>query len=109
MTDWPAEHALIQRAPGVLERRLLDGVVVLAPGAAEPVRIITPGQVLWAMLAEPCTIADLADVWSTLSGASDGAARAVIEPVLRAWHQGQALIIIGEQTGPWSPGILLPS
>ena len=53
------DEVMVCRADAVLTRRLLDGVIVLAPNASEPVRVSAPGEVLWSLLDEPCAIGDL--------------------------------------------------
>lgn len=93
-----ADNVIVQRAPEALFRWLLDGVLVLAPGMHEPVRITSPGEVLWSMLAEPCTIGALIETWSALHGTEAQIARADIEPLLRVWNDGAALIV-AERSG----------
>ncbi len=101
VSDLVGDDVMWQRSEGVLTRRLLDGVVVLAPGDHPPVRVTTPGEVLWALLDEPCEFADLVAVWSTLYGISNLAARAEIEPLLAAWYAGGAATKLerSQQTG----------
>lgn len=87
------DDAVLQQAPGTLVRRLLDGLLVLGPEMSEPLRFSTPGDVLWAMLAECCAMADLVEAWSALFGVSDSTARTDVEPVLAAWLDGGALTV----------------
>ena len=86
-----ADDMVVARSSATLSRHLLDGVLVLAPEMSEPLRVTTPGEVLWAMLAERCTVAELVEVWSALYKISTNAARADIEPVLVAWLAGGAI------------------
>ena len=87
-----AADVLVERSSAALWRRLLDGVLVLAPEMPEPLRFSTPGEVLWAMLDQPCTFAELVDAWSVLYEISERTARAVIEPVFVAWCDGGAVV-----------------
>lgn len=91
MAEHLSDDVVLQRAPGTLVRRLLDGLLVFGPEMSEPLRFSTPGDVLWAMLAGPCAMADLVEAWSTLFGVSGYTARADVEPVLAAWLDGGAL------------------
>jgi hypothetical protein len=72
---------------------LLDGLLILAPEMSEPLRVSTPGEVLWAMLAEPCTVADLLAVWSEIYDIPVRSARADIESVLDEWYDGGAVVV----------------
>jgi hypothetical protein len=88
-----ADEVTICRADAVLTRRLLDGVIVLASGAREPVRVSAPGDVLWSLLDEACTVEDLVAVWSTIYDVSLDTARTEITPVLRAWVEAGAVTV----------------
>lgn len=55
----PAQDLIVVRAHRVLWRRVLDGVLVLAPGADKPIHIGTPGELLWDLLVVPTSISDL--------------------------------------------------
>jgi hypothetical protein len=50
---------VIQRAEGTLWRRLLDGVLVLAPDAHEPFVLQPPADLIWQLLDEPIDPDDL--------------------------------------------------
>ena len=50
------EPGLIARTPGTRWRRTLRGVVLHAPGAAEPVLVEAPGDVVWEALAQPVAL-----------------------------------------------------
>lgn len=84
----------LQRASSALSRRLLDGVLVLGRDMAEPLRVSASGEVLWALLAERCTVADLVAVWSELYGVVDLVAREEILPVLALWLEGGAVTLL---------------
>jgi hypothetical protein len=88
-----ADDTVLGRAPGVLSRRLLDGVLVLGPQMSEPVRISAPGDVLWEMLREPRAFAHIVDAWSSTFRVPEATARADVEPVLRTWYDGGALTV----------------
>src|SRR5262249_30267347 len=50
-----------RRRPDVLWRGSLDAVIVLAAGeAAEPITVAGTGPAVWELLADRCTLADLA-------------------------------------------------
>ena len=50
-----------QRNPAALWRRSLDGVVLLAPGADEPIVLSGGGPAVWEGLAEPITLDGLVE------------------------------------------------
>jgi hypothetical protein len=92
--DVMGDDVMVCRVGAVLTRRLLDGVIVLAPGRDEPVRVSAPGEVLWLLLDEPCAVGDLVAVWSTLYDVEPEAARTEISPVLRAWVDAGAVTVL---------------
>lgn len=49
------------RDPRVLWRDVVDGVVLLPPGVAEPVVLDLPGALLWQQLDTPGTVGQLAE------------------------------------------------
>lgn len=51
---------MVQRNPAVLWRRTLDGAVLLVPGRAEPLRLNATAAIVWDLLDEPATTAQLA-------------------------------------------------
>ena len=91
VADLFSETALLARVPEALSRRLLDGVLVLAPDMAEPMHISTPGETLWALLSEPITVAELVGVLAEVYGATPETVRADILPVLRELQDAGAV------------------
>lgn len=57
-TDGHAPVRLVRR-DDVLERTLLDGVLVLAPGQADPTALRGSAAVLWDLLRRPSTTDEL--------------------------------------------------
>jgi hypothetical protein len=55
----PDPHPRWRRQPGATWRQTLRGVVVLAPGAEEPVTIAGSGGAVWELLDRPRTTEDL--------------------------------------------------
>ena len=84
MNELFAPDIRLERVPAVLWRRQLDGVLVLAPGAEEPIQISVPGDALWLLLAEPSTIHELAEDLADLYGTDESVIRADIQPALAA-------------------------
>jgi hypothetical protein len=72
----------LRRNPAVLWRKVLDGVLLLAPGQHEPVHITTPGDLLWDGLASPATPAELAHRLAERHDAPEHVIRTDIEGVL---------------------------
>lgn len=94
MDDRIADDAVLQRAPGTLWRRLLDGVLVQASVMDEPLRISSPGDLMWILLQEPVTMADLVETLSTHYRTPVQTVRTDIEPTLLALHEAGALSVI---------------
>jgi hypothetical protein len=55
----PHATNLITRAPQIVERRTLRGVMLLGPRSSEAVELSGTGQLLWDLLASPVSLADL--------------------------------------------------
>lgn len=53
------------RHPDALWRIGGNGLLVLPPGAVEPVAVSGPGPAVWELLAEPCTADELAGALAT--------------------------------------------
>ncbi len=87
------DHAEFGRAPDALFRRLLDGVLVLTPTMDEPVRISSPGDAIWAALAQPITAALLVETLAGLYGAPVETVRRDVEPVLAQLHAWGAIVV----------------
>ena len=51
--------------PAARWRRCLDGVVVMAGDADEPVLLKAPGDAIWQLLQEPRTVEELIDELAT--------------------------------------------
>ncbi len=59
-----SNDTLYLRDDAALWRRMFDGVVVLGPAADQPISISHPGWRIWQLLAQPTTVAALADTLS---------------------------------------------
>lgn len=93
MAELFADDAVLCQVPEALSRRLIDGVLVLAPAMTEPLRVSGPGGAIWSLLAQPSTIAELVEALSTHYGAAVETVRVEIQPVLRALHDGGAVTV----------------
>ncbi len=71
------------RAPQALSRRLPDGIMVCGPGRQEPISLLGSGAELWAALAEPVTVTQLATRLAARYGAEPAQIVIDIEPTLR--------------------------
>jgi hypothetical protein len=87
VASFGSSPVLVQRAPAVLWREAEFGVVLLAPGAREPMTLTGTGRALWHALAAPTTplalAADLAAAFDTDLARVD----ADITPVLDELHE----------------------
>jgi hypothetical protein len=72
----------VRRAPAVLWREGAFGVVLLAPGAAEPQTLTGPGREMWRALAQPVAPGDLAGELARNFDADPARVAADIAPVL---------------------------
>lgn len=93
-----AEHRFtddmrIARAPGVLSRRTLDGVLVLAPGITNAVHLSVPGDAIWELLAEPLEVAEMVEVLADHFAVPADTIRAVLQPMLAALLDCGALVV----------------
>ena len=61
----PDAHPRWRRQPGATWRQSLRGVVVLAPGADEPLTIAGSGGAVWELLDRPRTTEELAEELSS--------------------------------------------
>lgn len=91
MRDPSAEGGMLVRTSTALSRRLLDGILVLAPGMSLPMRVTTPGDVIWDLLAQPHTIASLVAELCDIYGVPPDTVATAIEPVLSALLEVGAL------------------
>lgn len=80
------------RADDVLWRRLLDGVLVLAGAASEPVRIASPGDAVWYLLAQPVTVEEMVETIAELFDAPADAVAADVHRVLEVLIEHGAAI-----------------
>jgi hypothetical protein len=74
----------LERVPEALWRGLLDGVLVLTLSVEQPLRITTPGDVVWRLLASPLTATELIRQISNQYHTTERAVRTDIEQVLAA-------------------------
>ena len=56
----PPRRRVYARAPGVLWRRVVDEILVLAPGADNPASLSAAAAVLWEELGSPASLPELA-------------------------------------------------
>jgi hypothetical protein len=80
-----------RRRPDALWRRSLDAVIVLPVGADEPLTLAGTGPALWELLAEPCTVAQLAAVLAEAYGAEPEVVEADVAPIVEELVRRQAL------------------
>jgi hypothetical protein len=95
-TDAPADDAADdlprwRRRPDALWRRSLDAVLVLPAGSDEPVTLAGTGPALWELLAEPCTVPQLAAVLAEAYEAEPAVVEADLAPVVGELVRLQAL------------------
>ncbi len=89
MTDHTWRESVLERAPGVLSRRSLDGVLVLAPDENAPLHISPPGDRIWELLAQSTTADQLTDCLANLYDAGDDVVQADVQRVLATlWDVG---------------------
>ena len=87
--------ARLRRADGTLSRRSLRGVLISAPGADEPLLVTTPGEVVWSLLEEPSSRAELVAALADAFGEDPTVVAADIEPVLKS------LLAVGALVEDW--------
>ncbi len=86
---------VLARAPGVLWRRTLRGVLVAAPGEEEPLLVTAPGDVVWDLLEQPRTREELVDALARSFDAEPGRIESDLAPVLAALLERGALTLRG--------------
>ncbi len=82
MAAGDSNRQTLSRAPGVLWRNTMRGVLVSTPSATEPLLLTTPGDVLWSVLATRHTRDELAANLAQQFSTSAEQVRADIEPVI---------------------------
>ncbi len=75
---------VLARAPGVLWRRTMRGVLVAAPGRPDPVLVTAPGDAVWDLLAIPRSRDDLVSALAGSFDAEPARIEADLAPVLSA-------------------------
>ena len=80
-----------RRCPEVLWRRSLDAVILLPPGADDPITLLGTGIELWELLVEPGTVTQLATVLARAHTADPATVEADIAPVIRQLVEHGAL------------------
>lgn len=75
------------RDRATLWRGVIGGVLVLPPGAQESWYITSPGDVIWDLLVDPCTIDQLVDTLSVEFDEPPATVFTDIEPVVRILHE----------------------
>jgi Coenzyme PQQ synthesis protein D (PqqD) len=71
-----------RRCSDVLWRRALDAVLVLPPGAAEPITLAATGPEVWELLETPHSLAELAGKLSVAHQVDPDVVAADVGPVL---------------------------
>ena len=95
MADGEPAAERLERVPATLSRELLDGVLLLPPRASAPMQVSSPGQVIWALLAEPRTATALAEELGGLFDAPVEVVRADLAPILGALFDAGAIRVMG--------------
>jgi Coenzyme PQQ synthesis protein D (PqqD) len=72
----------LRRSVATLWREGSFGVVVLAPGAAEPFTLTGAGRDVWASLAEPATFDDVVAALAATYSCDVASIRSDVEPVV---------------------------
>lgn len=80
----PGAGTRLRRSDAALSRRTPRGVLISAPGAAEPVLITTPGEAVWSSLEAPCSRAELVATLAEAFGEDATVVATDIDPVLEA-------------------------
>lgn len=91
-TAGTAGEEVLERAPAVLWRRTLRGVLISVVGEEEPFLLTAPGDAMWAMIDRPMTRTELVDL---LAASFDAPARTIagdVEPVLQILVDRGALV-----------------
>lgn len=86
------DEPLLVRAPGVLWRNTMRGVLISPDADAEPILCTAPGDVVWQLLAEPATRTELAAALGEIFDAEPDVIATDIEPVLAALLEAGALV-----------------
>jgi hypothetical protein len=85
------DDTLIGQVRGVLSRRTLDGVLLLAPSMTEVLQLSAPGDAIWELLAEPLTVAEMVVALADHFGVPADMIRAQIQSTLDALLDSGAL------------------
>jgi hypothetical protein len=94
VADRFADGTLVQRAPTALSRRALAGMLVLTPEMSEVLQLSPPGDLIWDLLAEPITVAELVTALSEHFDVPEETVGVQVRPVLDALLDGGALVAI---------------
>lgn len=97
MSEPITETTLMARSPGTLWRRVLGGLLVLAPAMDEPLLVSQPGDLIWLLLDEPTTLGTIASALAELYGVEPATVTADIEPTLHTLFEQGAIELA---TGP---------
>lgn len=72
----------IRRHPGTLWRSTARGVLLHSPSGAEPVLLTSPGDAVWAALADPVRVDRLVELLAETFATAPDAVASDIGPVL---------------------------
>jgi hypothetical protein len=72
----------LERTPEALWRNRLDGVLILAPDADQPIHITQPGDMAWELLAEPVTTRQIVERIAAHFGVAAATASSDIEAAM---------------------------
>lgn len=84
---------VVGRNEAVLHRRLLDGLLLLVPGSSEPLKISSPGEVLWALLEPPMRVGDLVVDLAEIYSAPSATVRSDVESILDELRAIGAIVV----------------
>jgi hypothetical protein len=87
------------RRPDVLARRSLDALVVLAVEGDELVTIAGTGPQVWDLLAEPRSLAELAEILATRHAVADDVVAADVPPLLRGLTAAGVVEVLDDGVG----------
>lgn len=87
MVEVPGPGARYVRVCATLWRGVIGGVLVRPPAAEESWLITSPGDVIWDLLTEPCTIHELVETLSIEFDESTATVITDIEPLVRTLHE----------------------
>ena len=85
---------VLVRAPSALWRDVLDGVVVLGPGARKPRLITGPASRLWSLVAQPVAFGEVVAAMALTHHTPAAVVSADLAPVVRALRRDRAVELV---------------